>query len=555
MHPERLAKEFFFIPVLLMISMAGKSQSISGSFDAAMLPAADLLEQQASIAAAADVIDIPRSHGIVSMNAMLLPPSCTANILPANGSLVGTSSIIFRWSAVPNADRYTFYLGTNNPPSPADSILDITDTSVTRVGLAGNTTYYWYVTPKNADGSSPGCESSFSIFTTGSGAANDHCDNPATLTVTNGYCGNPLPGTLAFADTTAGLGVPGCQLTGRRTDVWYQVTIPATGNVTIQTSAVDPNVTDLVVQAYTGACGSLVSIGCDDDGNPAPTLPSALHARLGLTGRTPGQLVFIRVTPYGLPDEGEFAICAFDTTASVLPPVATGTPGNCVEAVPVNIGAAYKYTWATLVDASGHIIAQVYPNGNILGVTTASLYINGNAVRSTGAVYYLDRNITLQPQTQPTSGVTTRVYFKDEELQALAAVTGGVLRSELNATRTPQTCAASAATCGGVYINQNTSGSYLADHFAEFRSSIISTLYLHKGTTAIAGVNTWTGLVNALWENAGNWSCGRVPDINTDVMINSGTLTINSAAICRRINAGPAANITVTPGFSLRVAQ
>jgi len=557
MHPERLVKDLFFIPFFLIISMGAKSQAISERIDAPMLLATELPVQQTSIAEAAHVIPVQDGDAIVSVNAVLSPPSCTVNMLPVNGSVVNTSPVIFRWSAVPTADRYTFYLGTNNPPSPADSILDVTDTSLIRVGLEGNTTYYWYVTPKNTDGSSPGCETSFSSFTTGSGAANDHCDYPGILTVTNGYCGNPLLGTLAFADTTAGLGAPGCQLTGRRIDVWYQVTIPATGNLTIQTSAVDPNVTDLVLQAYTGTCGSLVSVGCNDDGNPAPTLPSALHAKLGLTGRTPGQLIFIRVTPYGLPDAGEFAICAFDTTSSVLPPVATGTPGNCIEAVPVNIGTAYKYTWATLVDVNGHIIAQVYPNGNNLGITTASLYINDDAVRTTGTVYYLDRNISLQPQTQPTSEVITRVYFKDEELQALGAVNGGVLRSELNATRTLQTCAASAtaATCGGVYTNQNLSSNYLGDHFAEYRSTSLSTLYLHKGTTAITGANTWTGLVNELWENAGNWSCGRVPDINTDVIINSGTVTINSAAICRRINAGPAANITVTPGFSLRVTQ
>ena len=80
-------------------------------------------------------------------------------------------------------------------------------------------------------------------------------------------------------------------------------------------------------------------------------------------------------------------------------------------------------------------------------------------------------------------------------------------------------------------------------------------MYLHKGTTVIAGANIWTGVVSQLWETPGNWSCGRIPDIDTDVIINSGTVTINSAAVCRRINAGPAANITVTTGFSLRVAN
>ena len=34
--------------------------------------------------------------------------------------------------------------------------------------------------------------------------------------------------------------------------------------------------------------------------------------------------------------------------------------------------------------------------------------------------------------------------------------------------------------------------------------------------------NTWTGASNTNWFTAANWSCGSVPDINTDVMIPSG---------------------------------
>ncbi len=69
--------------------------------------------------------------------------------------------------------------------------------------------------------------------------------------------------------------------------------------------------------------------------------------------------------------------------------------------------------------------------------------------------------------------------------------------------------------------------------------------------------NTWTGGAGtSLWETAGNWSCGTVPDANTDVVINSGTVTINSAgAICRSIKANTPANLSVMPGFKLTVAH
>lgn len=547
MHFRRLLRPFFFSIFLLKFTLIIKCQDIS-----IIDETTNSTTQNSELLTVYNFTPDP-----VFASGMLLPPSCANNILPANGSIVDTSPVVFRWTAVPNANRYILYLSTNNPPAVTDSVIDVSDTSVSFTGLIGNKIYYWYVVPTNSDGSAVGCNNNYSTFSTGPGPVNDFCNSPTTLSITNGYCGSPALGSLAFADTTEGLGVPSCQTVGMRTDVWYEVFIPATGNVTIQTSAVDPGVTDLVLEAFTGSCGNLISIGCNDDGNTAPTLPSALHAKLGLTGRPAGERILIRVTPFALADVGEFAICAFDTTSSVSPPVAAGIPGNCIDALPIDIGKPYRYGWVTLTDANGHIVAQVYPNGNSLGVTTASFFLNDDSVRSNGSGYYLDRNLTLSFQNQPTSNVTVRMYFKDVELQALSAVAGGALRTELNATRTTQTCASSAiaATCTGVYVGQYMSGSYLADHYADYRANRIGTLYLHKGTSVITGPNIWTGRINDLWENSGNWSCGRVPDINTDVVVNAGTVRINSAVVCRRLLAGPGANITIGAGFSLRVVQ
>jgi len=68
--------------------------------------------------------------------------------------------------------------------------------------------------------------------------------------------------------------------------------------------------------------------------------------------------------------------------------------------------------------------------------------------------------------------------------------------------------------------------------------------------------NTWTGAVNTAWENTGNWSCGTIPDANTDVIITSGTVTINSTtAICRSIKLSPGATLNVPPGFKLTVSH
>ena len=65
--------------------------------------------------------------------------------------------------------------------------------------------------------------------------------------------------------------------------------------------------------------------------------------------------------------------------------------------------------------------------------------------------------------------------------------------------------------------------------------------------------NVWIGAVDNKWETAGNWSCGTVPDANANVIINSGTVTVNSNAMCRSITLNAGASVTVQAGFSLNV--
>ncbi|MDP4265066.1 MAG: BNR-repeat neuraminidase N-terminal domain-containing protein [Bacteroidota bacterium] len=65
--------------------------------------------------------------------------------------------------------------------------------------------------------------------------------------------------------------------------------------------------------------------------------------------------------------------------------------------------------------------------------------------------------------------------------------------------------------------------------------------------------NNWTGVVNTAWETPGNWSCGVVADATTDVFIGSGTVIVNSNAICRTLTLAPGVIFIVNPGFSITV--
>lgn len=67
--------------------------------------------------------------------------------------------------------------------------------------------------------------------------------------------------------------------------------------------------------------------------------------------------------------------------------------------------------------------------------------------------------------------------------------------------------------------------------------------------------NTWTGAIDKTWENPGNWSCGVIPDGNTDVSINTGTVTVNSSAACRSINLNSGIKFYINPSFKLNVTN
>ena len=65
--------------------------------------------------------------------------------------------------------------------------------------------------------------------------------------------------------------------------------------------------------------------------------------------------------------------------------------------------------------------------------------------------------------------------------------------------------------------------------------------------------NTWVGTVNNNWENPANWSCGSVPQANTDVFINSGTVVINSNTTIKSFIVKPGVTVTVKPGVQFIV--
>jgi uncharacterized repeat protein (TIGR01451 family) len=76
--------------------------------------------------------------------------------------------------------------------------------------------------------------------------------------------------------------------------------------------------------------------------------------------------------------------------------------------------------------------------------------------------------------------------------------------------------------------------------------------------TAGGGVNSaeyllafstqWTGVAGSNWENPANWSCGILPDANTDVIINAGNVLVNLGHTIRSLRMRPGVQFLINAG-------
>jgi uncharacterized repeat protein (TIGR01451 family) len=63
----------------------------------------------------------------------------------------------------------------------------------------------------------------------------------------------------------------------------------------------------------------------------------------------------------------------------------------------------------------------------------------------------------------------------------------------------------------------------------------------------------WNGEVNTAWENAANWDCGNLPGISSDVVIDAGTVMLNSNTTIRSLVIRPGAKLIIKNGFTLTI--
>jgi hypothetical protein len=311
---------------------------------------------------------------------------------------------------------------------------------------------------------------------------NDECSNAIEIMTGEGFCTRAQTGTFRNATASAGFSEPACAPAATIYDVWFKATIPTSGNLVIQTSPVyNQAIEDLVMEAYIGACNGLTRIACDDDGNPEP-FPSSAHARISLTGQTPGEQVFLRVIKKFPNAYDQFAICAWDST--VILPVAQG--GNCPAAPEISINAdnGNTYMWVPVRNGANHIIAEINAGGGSLNDINTSVFVNtSGTVRNVNGHFYLDRNLSIVPESP--GGARIRLYIKNSEFQALQAADPTIQGlQDLKINKTSAACGP-VFTGPGTTILQDSSGNYGADHFVEFSIPSFSSFFVDGGESAL----------------------------------------------------------------------
>lgn len=141
---------------------------------------------------------------------------------------------------------------------------------------------------------------------------NDECSGAIALIPGATFATNPLTTTNLSATLSVGHPDPTCgnfNFTTNGKDVWYTVVVPASGSITIETAG-NGGLLDTVMTAYSGSCGGLTQIACNDD-----TTGIGLFSRIVLTGQTPGSTIYVRVWGWN-GASGSFVISAFDASLS-----------------------------------------------------------------------------------------------------------------------------------------------------------------------------------------------------------------------------------------------
>ncbi|TAL00709.1 MAG: hypothetical protein EPO07_09355, partial [Verrucomicrobia bacterium] len=162
---------------------------------------------------------------------------------------------------------------------------------------------------------------------------NDYCTNAIAVNIGSpAACGTTDCATPSLSNNIPTIPLP-CAGSITANDVWYTFTPQCNGPITIDTCGTCPgsNTFDTVLSAYTGGCGSLIQIACNNNMIVPP--PCKKNSIIGFPG-VAGVTYHIRVS--GIPNvSGQFRL-------NIQQSLTAPTNDLCANAVPITPGT---YAW------------------------------------------------------------------------------------------------------------------------------------------------------------------------------------------------------------------
>ena len=232
------------------------------------------------------------------------------------------------------------------------------------------TIYYVYLAHYSSSSATTG---SFTISRSCTAAppplTNDECSGAISLTATS-TCSYTTYTNLGATNST-GMTAPGCaSFSGG--DVWFSVVVPATGQIDVDLQT--GSMTDSGLALYSGSCGALSLLDCDDDSSN-----NGLMSYLSRTGLTPGNTIYIRVWEFGNDNNGTFGICVStpicpspaDLNANILS--TTSVTVNWTPSSPPASGGYQYYINTTNVAPTNATTPTGSTAAGVIGVTLTGL--------------------------------------------------------------------------------------------------------------------------------------------------------------------------------------
>ncbi len=200
----------------------------------------------------------------------------------------------------------------------------------------------------------------------------DDCANAIPLTV-NSLCNYTTYNNTGMSSSTT-TPLPTCAFYAGN-DMWFSAVVPFTGIVTVDTQS--GGITDGGMALYSGTCGALTLLECNDDDttNAFSTMPY-----ITASGLTPGSTVYIRFWDYGSDNFGTFGICVNSPTC-LVPNIASTTNITTSSAtlnwsalaVAPTLGYEYYYsTSSSTPTVSGTLTSST--SVNVSGLTADTTY-------------------------------------------------------------------------------------------------------------------------------------------------------------------------------------